>query len=192
MFQLICFCEPTTSSPPTYRNIVIDVERHLSSAKPLTARREASSWHVTTSSVIGSSTFQARPSPSRTCVTAPKIYIGYAVHVGKDKLKCYPLEDKGDTKWIFSSENSGRRVLTVLTTYVSWIMTLPPTSPKNMGSAFRHLITRKIRSTFTPVSSIVGASIPSLPQELIYLMLSFETSENLKFSTKKKSIQSYR
>ena len=39
---------------------------------PWTVKREASSWSVTTISVMGSPTLKVRPSPLHTCATAPK------------------------------------------------------------------------------------------------------------------------
>ena len=60
------------SIPRTYRNIAMDMARYLTSSTPLTETRQASSRRVKTSSVIGSPTLRARPSPPHTWVTTPR------------------------------------------------------------------------------------------------------------------------
>ena len=62
----------TALIPPTYQHITMDVAQNFIPATLLTKRREASSWCITTSYVMGWTTLQSRTSNPHTCMTNPK------------------------------------------------------------------------------------------------------------------------
>ena len=126
-------------SPPTYRTIAMDVAWNLTSTMSLTARREASSRRVTTSSLMGLPTLWARLSPPCTCVMTPKSTQVVPCVEGRKNLKGPLRSTIGRLRGISSSETYERRGQTLFTTCMSWILTPSPTILKPSISAWKPL-----------------------------------------------------
>ena len=160
----------TALIPPTYRTIEMDVARHLTYTTPLTARREASSQRIITSSLMRFLTFQARLFPPCTCVTIPK-YLQVAPCMEVRTNSKGPLQrTRGNWMGVSLSEISGLRGSKLFTTCVSWILAPPPTSPKTPRSACKPLGRSRRRITSTPDSNRVVTSLPSSPQCTAFLV----------------------
>ena len=100
------------------------------------------------------------------------------------KIKKGPLwRTREIWRGIFSSETSEPRGLTVFMTWVSWIMTPPPTSPKTTRSAWKPLRRRIRRSTSIPASNTVGNSLPLLPQWMTFSGLRWMRHLNVLIAT---------
>ena len=152
----------TELTPLTYRTTAMGMAQYLISTMPSTERREASSWRVTTSSVMGLPTLQARHSPRRTCVTNPKSTHTVPYVEGRTSSKGNLQRSKETWRWISLSDTSGHRERTVFRTCVSSILTPPPTSPKTLIDSWKPLRTRIKWSILTPASNRFGNSITSL------------------------------
>ena len=131
---------------PTWRPIVIDVGQPSQYSTHWTSRRAASEGRITTRSVMGMPTFQARPSPPRTCATTPKIlkvapYRGGGRQIPRERKKQRESmhhhqirRRRRGTCWCGIYKLRG---LTAFTTFMLWILTPSLTCPRPQRSAWR-------------------------------------------------------
>ena len=139
--------------------IAMDVAWYLTSATPLTARRETSSCCVKTSFAVGLPNLAARPSPPHMCLTATKSTQVAPWLQGRTNWKGPIRRTREIWRVISSSETSGHRRRTVFTTCMLWILTPLPTSPKSLIISWKPLRRRRGRRTSTPASNSVSNSL---------------------------------